>query len=115
MTTIAILVTGVEMVSKSDFMCRCNAESASECAAVLEEIKEYLQADDSNLLTYVVYELMEHDANIEAIVCDQWTLIITKKYDKSFETHVQCDRVEDGIARTLQLFQKHDKESDKIQ
>lgn len=110
------------MIHKKDFMCRCNAKSGAEAQACLDRVKEELGADDSDLLTQIAYALNwglseeDEDENapryygsIAGIDNDQWSgvAVDVKKYASGFSDvgriYVQCDRVEDGIARAWEL------------
>lgn len=97
------------MTRETDFMCRCGDEQRKEADAVYKWALEYLDCSPEELVTYAVYTLNdEHSAQITGIVADQWAAVLANKNNGSFETFVQCDRVEDGVARTLQLFVQHD-------
>jgi len=109
-----------------DFMCRCRPERAEECDAIMADVLARLSegyetpATPENLLSRVVTSLnWDYDgASIEGIHTDQWSVVISEKrgygdveskdfdeqYPVEFRTHVQCDRVEDGIARTWQIY-----------
>ena len=92
----------------SAFMCRHSDDSTAQAASVLAEAREHLLADDTNLLSAVVYRLnFEYSASITGIDCDQWAMVCAETYDHKFKVTVQCDRVEDGIAAVWKAFRDH--------
>lgn len=92
----------------SAFMCRHSDDSIAEADRVLAETKAHLLADDTNLLSAIVYRLNdEYSASITEIDCDQWAAVRAETYDQKFLVTVQCDRVEDGIAAVWKAFKDH--------
>jgi hypothetical protein len=66
-----------------------------------------------NFLDAAVVYLNEHSAHIAQILTDQWSLVevVRRRYNadtRALETtlvlRVQCDRVEDGVARAVQII-----------
>jgi len=100
------------------FACSCSPEGKNECTSLLKTVKELLGANDSDLLSKVVYSLqIDYQAEITSIGCDQWCGIWSKTHDidgKTFEpieppiftTEIQCDEVEAGIAATWYAYYK---------
>lgn len=110
-------------------MCRCSPESEAEAQACLERVKEALGATDADLLTRIVWNLHwclgereEHFYGyLSEVVCDQWcgVSVIVRTYgDRSHAEKedyariwVQCDNVEDGLARAWELAEEAVSES----
>lgn len=99
----------------TDFMCRCSQESEVEAQECLDRVKALLEASDDDLLTKVVYGLHwglpeGYSAAIGGFMCDQWCGVTGSVFcyqdGKDVEVasvFVQCDRVEDGVARAYEL------------
>lgn len=97
------------MTHATDFICR-HGDSEPEAEKVYQWVLDHLNTTPERLVTAVAYELdAYHNAHITGIPCDQWAGVEAKKYDGSFSTFVQCDVVEDGLARTIQLFVEYDR------
>lgn len=97
------------------FYCDHGDENAEECRVMLKEVKAELGADDSNLLTRVVYELewgLPEPAYIRSIPCDMWAAVSAETHQKGadgeplFKTYIQCDMIEHGIAGTWKAFRE---------
>jgi len=117
-------VTDPEYVD--DFICTCGAESDATVAVadlLREDARRILGAGtdgwrprevtDRNFLDAAVVYLNEHEANIAEILTDQWSLVevVRRRYNPDtteLETilvlRIQCDRVEDGVARAVQII-----------
>jgi len=117
-------VTDPEYVD--DFICTCGAESDATVAVadqLREAARQILEAGtddwrprnvtDRNFLDAAVVYLNEHSAHIAGILTDQWSLVevVRQRYNpdtKELETilvlRIQCDRVEDGVARAVQII-----------
>lgn len=109
-----------------DFICTCGVEpDANEAVAnhLRAAARRILEAGtdgwrpgkvtDSNFLDAAVGYLNQHSAHIADIVTDQWSLVevVRRRYNpdaKKLETilvlRIQCDRVEDGVARAVQII-----------
>lgn len=108
-----------------DFICVCGPDAAKLAAAdeLRESARRILEAGtddwcpgpvaDRDFLDAAVVYLNEHWAHIAEIVTDQWSLVevIERRHNpdtNGFETtlvlRIQCDRVEDGVARAVQLI-----------
>jgi len=86
-------------------MCRCGSPLMNETQAMLDDVKVLLEAHDGNLLSLVVDSLeQDFEARITEIAHDQWSMVAADRYDQSFSTRIECDRVEDGIAATWRAF-----------
>ena len=93
------------MIKKDDFACSCGAEGKTRCAVVTDWALQHYKTTKEKLLTTAVYTLnWDYDAHITGIENDQWSRIDTATYDKSFETHIQCDDLLDGVAFTLKAY-----------
>jgi hypothetical protein len=119
-------VAGPEYVD--DFICICGAESDATVAVadqLRDDARRILEAGtdgwrpgkvtDRNFLDAAVVYLHEHEAHIAEILTDQWSLVevVRRRYNpstKELETilvlRIQCDRVEDGVARAVQIIAK---------
>ena len=117
-------VAGPEYVD--DFICICGAETDATVAAadqLREDARRILEAGadgwrprevtDRNFLDAAVVYLNEHWAHIAEILTDQWSLVevVQQRYNpdtKELETilvlRIQCDLVEDGVARAVQII-----------
>ena len=109
-----------------DFICTCGAEPDATVAVadqLREDARRILEAGtdgwrprevtDRNFLDAAVVYLNEHWAHIAEILTDQWSLVevVRRRYNpdtKELETilvlRIQCDRVEDGVARAVQII-----------
>ena len=109
-----------------EFICTCGAEPDATVAVadqLREDARRILAAGtdgwrprevtDRNFLDAAVVYLNEHRAHIAKILTDQWSLVevARRRYDpdtKELETilvlRIQCDRVEDGVARAVQII-----------
>jgi hypothetical protein len=109
-----------------DFICTCGVESDATVAVadqLREDARRILEAGtdgwrprkvtDRNFLDAAVVYLNEHSAHIAGILTDQWSLVevARRRYNpdtKELETilvlRIQCDRVEDGVARAAQII-----------
>ncbi len=96
------------------FICTCSEEGKKEAKFVLNEVKKLLEADDSNLVTKIIYSLnWAYGAQITSIGCDMWCQIDSKTYkidettkEPIFFTEIQCDQIEDGMATTWYAYYK---------
>jgi hypothetical protein len=108
-----------------DFICTCGAESDATVGVadkLREDARRILEAGtdgwrprntDRDFLDAAVVFLNEHEAHIAEILTDQWSLVevVRRRYNpdtKELETilvlRIQCDRVEDGVARAVQII-----------
>jgi hypothetical protein len=109
-----------------DFICTCGVESDATVAVadhLREDARRILAAGtdgwcpgevtDRNFVDAAVGYLNEYSSHIAEIVTDQWSLveIVAQRYNpdiKELETilvlRIQCDRVEDGVARAVQMI-----------
>jgi acyl-CoA reductase-like NAD-dependent aldehyde dehydrogenase len=71
------------------------------------------KVNDRNFLDAAVGYLNEHSAHIAEILTDQWSLVKVVRRRYNIDTHefetllllrIQCDRVEDGVARAVQIL-----------
>jgi hypothetical protein len=95
------------------FACSCQEEGKKECEQLLIDVKQLLSADDSNLLTKIVFSLnFDYGARITEIACDMWCEIWSKTYHSNeegeplFLTQIESDEVEVGIAATWFAYYK---------
>lgn len=87
----------------NDFACRCDTVSLADCENVIKWAIEHLACEPHELVTNIIYVLRaEHNVDVVEITTDQWSLI--RCNNESLATNVQCDMVEDGLARTLQIY-----------
>lgn len=103
-------------VYETDFICVCKEEGQAEAHSIMSDVRTRLEMGSEELLPFkigtktsllsaVVISLnWDYDAYIVGIYNDQWSAVSAQTYDGLFRTHVQCDDVEDGIARTWQIF-----------
>ncbi len=94
------------------FACSCSEGGKNECENLLSKVKKLLDAEDSNLLTKVIWSLeIDYGANITSVACDQWCGVWSQTQDIDggtfkaiqppvFKTEIQCDKVEHGVAAT---------------
>ena len=107
-----------------EFVCCCGDRLADadelreDARRILEEGATHWApgpVDDRNFLDAAAGWLEQHSAKITGIMSDQWNLVeVTQtRWDSERQTPVpvlllaiQCDRVEDGIARAVQLIKQ---------
>jgi hypothetical protein len=90
------------------------SDNQAEAQAVYEEVLRRLDATPEDLLTHVVTSLnWDYSAHITGIANDQWSGVSAETYSVSYprddeaprlKVYVQCDRIEDGIARVWKFF-----------
>jgi hypothetical protein len=89
-----------------DFMCRCGGDQEQawkESQQSYQWALDHLGCEPGELVSYVIYHLLvDYSVHKTDVIVDQWAAVSAA--NKSYSTFVQCDRVEDGYARTLQLF-----------
>lgn len=100
------------------FACICGAEAKEHVREgvdlAISRLGKYTFRE--NLVDRVVSELnWVYGARITGIDNDQWSAVSAETYpndeesytDGPFKTYIQCDRVEDGFAYTLNAFYDH--------
>lgn len=106
-----------------EFVCVCDPERLAAADAMREVVRRILEAGteewgpgpvtDGVFLTSAAAYLGENGAHIAEIATDQWSLVevVCRRYDVearqsvlTLVLRVQCDRVEDGVARAVQLI-----------
>jgi hypothetical protein len=100
--------------------CTCAVEGLEEANRVREYVKDALGADESDLVTRIVYDLnSEYGVEIVGIHCDQWGAVRSERWypivtppEKKPSLFMQCDRIEDGFIYTW-LYWKQETESEK--
>ncbi len=103
-TYVQTLPTGVLELRLDDFLCTCTDAERERSNAVLADVKDLLNAHDSNLLSVIVYDLDNLGAYISGIHTDQWGVVRGATYaEPRIIFHVQCDKVEHGVARLWQM------------
>jgi hypothetical protein len=112
---------GIEYVD--DFVCTCGDDKRAAADELREEARRILEAGtddwcpgpvaDRDYLSAAVGWLQQHHCQIAEIVTDQWSLVrvVEQRWNRDtadIETTlvlcIQCDRVEDGVARAVQLI-----------
>jgi hypothetical protein len=112
---------GVEYVD--DFVCTHGDDKQAVADQLREEARRILEAGtdewcpgpvaDRDYLSAAVGWLDQHHCQIAEIVTDQWSLVkvVERRWNQDsadIETtlvlRIQCDRVEDGVARAVQLI-----------
>jgi hypothetical protein len=104
--------------SASGFACSCSAENREK----LKELREWAYAKLSgptdqlrehrvtaeNFLTAMIHYLnWQYWATIEGFPVDMWGAVEVGTYPRAkikFNTYIQCDEFEDGLALTLKAF-----------
>jgi hypothetical protein len=95
----------VEVDKVDGFMCICSPEGKTEAETILAEVKELLEADDSNVITNIIYSLSwDYQGHITSIATDMWSGITAETYSKEFKVYMQCDRIEHGLAAIWKAF-----------
>jgi hypothetical protein len=111
---------GVEYVD--DFVCTCGEEKQAAADVLREEARRILEAGtddwcpgpvaDRDYLSAAVGWLDQHHCHIAEVLTEQWSLVRvverrwnrdTNDIETTLELRIQCDRVEDGVARAVQL------------
>jgi hypothetical protein len=120
---------GCEVIG--EMVCTCGDERLAEGNTLRVDARRILElgtsdfspgaVTDSDFLTYAVMWLdaQEPPAHITEILTDQWSLVsvIQRRYThgSGFEPvllmRIQCDRVEDGIARAIQILHERARRS----
>lgn len=117
----AVAADGLEYVD--DFVCTCGEDKRAAAEELREEARRILEAGtdewcpgpvaDRDYLTAAVGWLDQHHCHIAEILTDQWSLVTvverrwnqdTNDIETTLELRIQCDRVEDGVARAVQLI-----------
>jgi hypothetical protein len=115
------VAAGVEYVD--DFVRTCGNDKQAAADELREEARRILEAGtddwcprpvaDRDYLRAAVGWLDQHHCQIAEIVTDQWSLVrvVERRWNRDtnhIETtlvlRIQCDRVEDGVARAVQLI-----------
>lgn len=88
------------------FACSCSTEGKTKCAETLAWAYEKLHTTAEHFVTRVIFQLhWQYGAEITGIPTDQWSRVDTKTWTgEDFDTHIQCDFVEDGLAFTLKAY-----------
>lgn len=94
-----------------DFMCSCTPEQLAQSEECLRRVTVELGAKPENLLSCIVRALQwglgeDHFGEITGIYCDQWCAVhanVSTVGEVVIEVHVECDRVEHGLARVWEL------------
>jgi hypothetical protein len=91
------------MTDGSEFMCRCSDEARKESQQAYQWALDHLDCEPGELVNEVIYRLLvDYSVMKTDVIVDQWAAVSAS--NKNYSTFIQCDRVEDGYARTLQLF-----------
>lgn len=122
----------MEPIRKEDFMCDCTGAGKIRCAEVRHSLKTDTNFGVATAAVYALQWGLENRCrgHITSIYCDMWSGISAEIYqwppeppddlsddelDKWDEDHqdqlvgkiyVQCDKIEDGMARVVQLAEE---------
>lgn len=95
-------------IDSHDFACHCGTKGREEIRLVREWLYERLNADATNLVTKVAYNLeFDYSASITGIYCDMWSGIVASTHDNEFSVSMSCDDIEDGFAYVYKAFFDH--------
>ena len=106
-----------------DFVCTCGDDKKATADELREEARRILEAGtddwcpgpvtDRDYLGAAVGWLDQHHCHIAEILTDQWSLVrvVERRWNPdtnglktTLVLRIQCDRVEDGVARAIQLI-----------
>ena len=103
-----------EVEEFEEFICTCSDEGSRLADGLMADVQARLsrQSDytgrlvaEGHLLTAVVVSLdRDFGARITEMITDHWSAVKAATYDGKFETWIDCDLVEHGVAATWRAF-----------
>lgn len=88
-----------------EFYCSCRPVGRERCEAMLAKVLGLLDTDRGHLLTRVVQSLnWDFEAMITALPNDMWSAVVAESHEQTWQTYVQCDELEHGVAGTWLAF-----------